>query len=191
MRGHHCPSNGTVRHTFFKRPVFKFDITEAHNFLSFNATPKQYPDWYGTIYGNGGASISGYPGVVNIDVDMTSSELFCILFFNSRTIAGVLSGSAVFTRRESGVASRKLINSLARIDIAQEHHHTRRRGTHSATQRHRAPYVLQAPGIQIRHNRGSKLINEYVSASSLSDSMKVNDERGAVVMSTSIFTTPG
>lgn len=53
-----------------------------------------------------------------------------------------MSGSAVFTRRESGVASRKLIN-------------------------------------------------EYVSASSLSDSMKVNDERGAVVMSTFIFTTPG
>ena len=81
--GHTARLNGTVRHTFFKRPVFKFDISGAHNFLSFNATPKQYPDWYGTIYGNGGASISGYPGVVNIDVDMTTAPRSSFTFILS------------------------------------------------------------------------------------------------------------
>jgi len=71
--GHTALLDGIVRHTYFKEPVFKFDITHAQNFLSFNATPKQYPDWYGTIYGNGGASISGYPGVVDIKVNMATA----------------------------------------------------------------------------------------------------------------------
>ena len=64
---------GTVGHTFFKAPTFKFDITDAHNFLSYNVTSKQNPDWYGTIYGNGGASVTGWPGVVNINVDMSTA----------------------------------------------------------------------------------------------------------------------
>lgn len=71
--GHTATLNGFVEHTFFKEPVFRFDITDARDFLAFNGTPKQNPDWYGTIYGNGTASVSGYPGVVNIDADMTTA----------------------------------------------------------------------------------------------------------------------
>ncbi len=65
--------NGNVGHTFFKEPTFRFDITDAKNFLSYNITSKENPDWYGTIYGNGGASISGYPGVVDINVAMSTA----------------------------------------------------------------------------------------------------------------------
>ncbi len=71
--GHAAKLNGYVGHTFFKEPTFRFDITEAEDFLSFNGTPKQNPDWYGTIYGNGGASVSGAPGVVNINVNMATA----------------------------------------------------------------------------------------------------------------------
>ena len=41
--------SGTVGHTYFKSPTFKFNITQAHNFLSYNVTSRQNPDWYGTI----------------------------------------------------------------------------------------------------------------------------------------------
>lgn len=71
--GHTALLNGEVGHTFFKEPTFKFDITNARNFLSYNVTPRENPDWYGTIYGNGGASVSGYPGVVNINVNMATA----------------------------------------------------------------------------------------------------------------------
>jgi len=71
--GHTANLNGTVGHTFFKAPTFKFDITNALNFLSYNVTSRQNPDWYGTIYGNGGASITGWPGVVNIGVNMSTA----------------------------------------------------------------------------------------------------------------------
>lgn len=73
IEGHTAKLNGEVGHTFFKAPTFRFDITDARNFLSFNGTPKENPDWYGKIYGNGGASVSGRPGVVNINVNMTTA----------------------------------------------------------------------------------------------------------------------
>lgn len=71
--GHTANLTGVVGHTFFKAPNFKFDITQALNFLSYNVTSRQNPDWYGTIYGNGGATITGWPGVVNIGVNMTTA----------------------------------------------------------------------------------------------------------------------
>ncbi len=71
--GHTAKLNGAVGHTFFKAPTFKFDITQAHNFLSYNTNSRQNPDWYGTIYGNGGASVTGWPGVVNINVNMSTA----------------------------------------------------------------------------------------------------------------------
>ena len=70
--GNAAKLNGFVGHTFFKEPTFRFDITGAQDFLSYNGTPKQNPDWYGTIYGTGGASVSGEPGVVNINVNMST-----------------------------------------------------------------------------------------------------------------------
>ena len=72
--GNTATLNGYVRHTFFKEPVFDFRITDARNFLSYDVTPQQSPDWYGHIFGNGSANISGHPGVVNIDVDMSTAQ---------------------------------------------------------------------------------------------------------------------
>lgn len=71
--GHTANLSGVVAHTFFKAPNFKFDITQALNFLSYNVTSRQNPDWYGTIYGNGGATVTGWPGVVNIGVNMATA----------------------------------------------------------------------------------------------------------------------
>lgn len=71
--GHTAKLNGTIRHTYFKAPVFSFDVSQARNFLSYNISSRQNPDWYGKIYGNGGAKISGSPGVIDIGVDMTTT----------------------------------------------------------------------------------------------------------------------
>ncbi|MDE6277643.1 MAG: AsmA family protein, partial [Muribaculaceae bacterium] len=71
--GHTAKLGGYLTHTFFKEPVFDFRVTDAREFLCFNGTSKQNPDWYGTIYGNGGATIQGRPGVVDIGADMTTT----------------------------------------------------------------------------------------------------------------------
>jgi hypothetical protein len=66
--------NGYLKHDYFHNPVFDFRITNARNFLSYDVTSKQSPDWYGRIFGNGSASVTGAPGVVNIDVNMATAD---------------------------------------------------------------------------------------------------------------------
>ena len=73
INGNTAMLNGVVHHTFFKEPTFNFSITDAHNFLSYDVDSRISPDWYGTLYGNGGATISGEPGVVNIGVNMSTA----------------------------------------------------------------------------------------------------------------------
>ncbi|MBJ2184770.1 MAG: translocation/assembly module TamB domain-containing protein [Muribaculaceae bacterium] len=73
INGHTARLDGVVRHVFFKQPSFDFTVSDARDFLSYNVGSKQSPDWYGTIYGNGGAHIYGEPGVVNIDVNMATA----------------------------------------------------------------------------------------------------------------------
>jgi len=71
--GHAANLNGWVRHKFFKEPRFDFSITDAHNFLSYNETPKENPIWYGKIYGDGAAFVKGEPGRIDIIVDMATA----------------------------------------------------------------------------------------------------------------------
>lgn len=71
--GNAAKLNGWVKHKFFKEPRFDFSVTGANDFLCYNETPRENPDWYGTIYGNGSAFVNGEPGVVNIAVDMSTA----------------------------------------------------------------------------------------------------------------------
>ena len=71
--GHTANLNGWVRHKFFKEPRFNFSLTNARNLLCYNETPKENPIWYGRVYGNGSAFVSGEPGVVNINVDIATA----------------------------------------------------------------------------------------------------------------------
>lgn len=73
INGNTAKLNGFVRHKFFKEPSFNFKVSDARNFLSYNVDAKLSPDWYGTVYGNGGATISGEPGVVDISVEMSTA----------------------------------------------------------------------------------------------------------------------
>lgn len=80
INGHTAMLNGIVHHKFFKEPSFKFSVTDARDFLSYNVDANLSPDWYGTIYGNGGATISGEPGVVNIGVKMATAPKSAFTF---------------------------------------------------------------------------------------------------------------
>ncbi|MCH5222224.1 MAG: translocation/assembly module TamB domain-containing protein [Muribaculaceae bacterium] len=71
--GNTASLNGWVGHKYFKEPTFRFDVTQARNLLCYNTKASDNPDWYGKIYGSGTASISGQPGVVNINVAMTTT----------------------------------------------------------------------------------------------------------------------
>ncbi len=66
-------ANGSVRHKLFED--FNYSATLVFdNFLVFNATERQNPYLYGTVYGTGSANIRGTENLVNIDVSMRNTK---------------------------------------------------------------------------------------------------------------------
>ncbi|MDE7376407.1 MAG: translocation/assembly module TamB, partial [Muribaculaceae bacterium] len=70
--GHEAKLNGKVWHKYFKEPTFDFAVTGADGLLCYDIKRRDNPRWFGQIWGRGGAKITGYPGVVNIDASMAT-----------------------------------------------------------------------------------------------------------------------
>ncbi len=85
MHGHSARLNGWVTHEFFKRPKFEFLITDARDMLVYDVKENNETNWYGRIFGNGSASVSGAPGIVNIGVNMTTAANSTFTFVLSDT----------------------------------------------------------------------------------------------------------
>lgn len=66
--------NGELKHRFFHDPSFTFRIRDARNLLCYDTSAADNPLWYGTIFGNGGGTVRGWPGMVTIDVDMATAR---------------------------------------------------------------------------------------------------------------------
>lgn len=71
--GHTAHLSGWLTHNFFKTPSFKFMVTDARDLLVYDINERQNERWYGTVFGNGRATVSGRPGYVNIDVDVSTA----------------------------------------------------------------------------------------------------------------------
>ncbi|MCH5319024.1 MAG: translocation/assembly module TamB domain-containing protein [Paramuribaculum sp.] len=65
--------NGYIDHEYFKQPRFEFKITDAQDLLVYDIKDSPEARWYGKIYGNGSALVTGYPGTVNIGVNMSTA----------------------------------------------------------------------------------------------------------------------
>lgn len=72
--GHTAKLNGYVTHKCFHQPSFQFKLTDADHLLCYDVPSRKSPDWYGRVFGNGTAFISGRPGVIDISVNMTTTE---------------------------------------------------------------------------------------------------------------------
>jgi hypothetical protein len=83
--GNKAELTGWLKHDYFHRPSFNFAITNARNFLCYDINQTMNPDWFGTIYGNGSAFISGEPGVVKVSVNMESAAKSKFTFVMSDT----------------------------------------------------------------------------------------------------------
>jgi hypothetical protein len=71
--GNTATLNGWLDHEYFKKPKFNFRITGARNMLVYDVKENHETNWYGRIFGNGGATVTGEPGIVNIGVDMSTA----------------------------------------------------------------------------------------------------------------------
>lgn len=70
--GNRAKVNGTVNHTHFKNISFNANI-QASNLLVYNATEKQNPQIFGTVYGSGTTSIRGNEKLINFDINLRSN----------------------------------------------------------------------------------------------------------------------
>ena len=66
--------NGWVTHECFKSPRFNFEISQARDLLVYDMPENKDFQWYGRVFGNGGARVTGAPGIVDISVDMTTAR---------------------------------------------------------------------------------------------------------------------
>mgnify|MGYP001660971123 FL=1 len=73
MYGKSAKLSGYLTHKCFHEPRFRFNISDARDFLVYDVKENDEHPWYGRIFGNGRASVTGYPGVVNIDVTMETA----------------------------------------------------------------------------------------------------------------------
>ena len=71
---HSAEFSGWLRHRYFHDPVFSFRLRDAKSLLCYDTNEKINPLWYGTIYGSGHAQINGHPGLIEIDMNMTTEE---------------------------------------------------------------------------------------------------------------------
>lgn len=74
MYGHKAKLNGWLTHECFKKPRFEFNVTGARDLLVYDVKGDPQKDiWYGRVFGNGTARVSGEPGKVDIDINMTTA----------------------------------------------------------------------------------------------------------------------
>lgn len=74
MYGKTAMLSGYVTHEFFHNPTFKFNVSDAEDFLVYDVDEYSTEDpWYGKIFGNGSATVTGVPGKVDIGVTMTTA----------------------------------------------------------------------------------------------------------------------
>ncbi len=71
--GHTAKLSGELHHNYFHDPSFRFMVNDARSLLVYDTNEKINPDWYGTIFGDGNGTIVGYPGTVNIAMNMTTA----------------------------------------------------------------------------------------------------------------------
>lgn len=81
--GHEARLDGWLRHKNFHEPSFEFSITNANDLLCYDTNEAINPVWYGTIYGDGAAFVSGEPGQVDIKVNMVTAPQSTFTFVMS------------------------------------------------------------------------------------------------------------
>ncbi|MDE5791182.1 MAG: translocation/assembly module TamB [Muribaculaceae bacterium] len=64
--------SGFVKHSYFHDPEFDFKLGDAQGLLCYDTNSSINPDWYGTIYASGKGALRGRPGIVVMEMDMTT-----------------------------------------------------------------------------------------------------------------------
>ncbi len=70
--GNTAVMEGYVKHRYFHDPVFQFTLSQANKILGFDTSAADNPIWYGKIFASGRGALHGVPGLVSLQLDMTT-----------------------------------------------------------------------------------------------------------------------
>lgn len=65
---------GEVRHSYLGNARFRFDASNLKHILVYDKNYRQNPNWYGQVFASGSASLRGEPGIINLDMTMTTDD---------------------------------------------------------------------------------------------------------------------
>ena len=71
--GHSGLLRGEVTHNFLHDASFSFDLTDARQLLCYDTDARSGDFWYGRVFANGSAALRGRPGLINLDINMTTA----------------------------------------------------------------------------------------------------------------------
>ena len=72
--GNSCLMSGVVRHNCLHDASFDFNVSDVRNMLVYDTGPKMNPRWYGHIFASGQGSLKGTPGLVRLNLNMSTSR---------------------------------------------------------------------------------------------------------------------
>ncbi|MDE6485545.1 MAG: translocation/assembly module TamB [Duncaniella sp.] len=66
--------SGELTHDNFHDASFRFDVTDAHDLLCYDISERMTTDpWFGRVFGTGGVTLRGIPGMINIGVNIATA----------------------------------------------------------------------------------------------------------------------
>ncbi len=85
--GHTAKFSGELTHDYFHLPKFNFIVRDAEDLLVYDTNERLNPDWYGTVFGTGSGQIIGYPGTVNVNMNMSTgaNSIFTFVLNDTET----------------------------------------------------------------------------------------------------------
>ncbi len=111
-QGNSARFSGVVTHKYFHEPSFEFRMTDARGLLAYDTNSNINPDWYGTVFINGSASVKGRPGIVTIDVDVSTSAKSQFTYVLSDTEAAEEYSFLTFTDRRKEASEKNVIDTV-------------------------------------------------------------------------------
>ncbi len=71
--GHTALVNGRVTHKYLKEAGFDFNISKARDIMVYDMKESADRTWFGRVFANGDVNVKGEPGLVSVNVDMSTA----------------------------------------------------------------------------------------------------------------------
>lgn len=155
--------NGFLSHKFFKEPSFEFIVSDANRLLVYDMPESANGRYYGTVFANGEAAVTGRPGHVDIDVNITTATKSTFTFVLSNAKEAVEYNFITFRDRDR---TKKALENID-FNIPQSVKQLKQQLDNNTEQGSSSTYDIQI-AVDINNNALINLVMDPVSGDKIS-----------------------